>query len=105
MCHKSLYFSFYEVLVPQGDFTLSFHHISPAFITWDVLVRISIAVKRHHDHGNSYKGETFHWVTYKEVQSIFTMVAHDGMQEDMVLRSSQEPYTLTGRHQEVVLSH
>ena len=28
---------FYEVLVPQGDFTLSFHHISPAFITWDVL--------------------------------------------------------------------
>ena len=30
------------------------------FIAWVVvLVRVSIAVKRHHDHGNSYKGKHF----------------------------------------------
>jgi hypothetical protein len=41
--------------------------------SWDqsmsVLVRVSIAVKRHHDHGNSYKRQTFHWswLTISEV--------------------------------------
>lgn len=26
-----------------------------------VLVRVSIAMKRHHDHANSYKEKTFNW--------------------------------------------
>ena len=27
------------------------------FGSWAVLVRVSIVVKKHHDHGNSYKGK------------------------------------------------
>ena len=26
-----------------------------------VLVRVSVTVKRHHDHSNSYKGKVFNW--------------------------------------------
>ena len=53
----------------------------------DVLVRVSIAVKRLHDHSISYKGKHFNWVACFQfrVQSIFIMGGHGGMQADMVL--------------------
>ena len=37
-------------------------------------LRVCIAVKRHHDHGNSYKGKHLMEVTVSEVQSIIIMV-------------------------------
>jgi hypothetical protein len=33
----------------------------------DVLVTVSIAVKRHHDHGNPYKSFNWGWLTVPEV--------------------------------------
>ena len=45
-------------------------------VTQTVLVRVPIAVKRHHDNGNSYKGKhLMEVVAYSlEVQSIIIMV-------------------------------
>ncbi|KAL6084023.1 hypothetical protein STEG23_029938 [Scotinomys teguina] len=53
----------------------------------NVSVRVSITVKRHHDHSNSYKEKTFHWgwLTVSEVESIIIRAEHGGMQADMVL--------------------
>ena len=50
-------------------------------------LRVSIAVKRHRDHDNSYKGKHLIVVlTYSsEVQSIIIMVGQGSMQADMVL--------------------
>ena len=43
-------------------------------------------MKRHHDHGNSYKGKHLIGVAYSsEVWSTIIMVGHGGMQADMVL--------------------
>ena len=56
---------------------LSFPHVS---------VRVSIAVKRDHDHDNSYKGKhSIGWLTFSEIQFIFNMVRHGSVQVDMVL--------------------
>ena len=45
-----------------------------------------LSLRRHHAHGNSYKGKhLMEWLTVSEVQSIIIMVGHDGMQADMVL--------------------
>ena len=43
-----------------------------------VLVRVSVAVKGHHDHGNSYKGEHL-------TGGLIIGQMHGGMQADMVL--------------------
>ena len=54
--------------------------------TMSVLVGVSSAVKRCHDHGNTYKGETFDWwLTLSEVRPIIIMAGPGGMQADMVL--------------------
>ena len=41
--------------------TKQVHSITPLYTTkphiLTILVRVSIAVKRHHDHGNSYRGK------------------------------------------------
>ena len=51
-----------------------------------VLVSVSVSVKRHHDHCNSYKGKHLIGVAYiSEVESIITMVGHGSVQADMVL--------------------
>ena len=52
-----------------------------------VCFRVSIAVKRNHGHGNSYKGKHLIVVglIVSEIQSIIIMVGHGSMQVDMVL--------------------
>ena len=52
-----------------------------------VLVRVSIAMKSHHDHSNSYTGKSFNWMAYT-----FRGLVHfhhgsklGGMQVDIVL--------------------
>ena len=62
------------------------------FTEWmsvDVLVRVSIDVKRVHDHSNSYKGKHFNWVACFQfrVQFIIIMVGHGSVQADMVLEN------------------
>ena len=45
-------------------------------------VMVFVAMKRHHDHDNSYKGKTFNWIgslTFSEFQSIVILLA--SMQE------------------------
>ena len=48
-----------------------------------VLVRVPIAVKRHHDHSNSYKRKAFHWDGLQSFSPLSS--GHGGMQADMVL--------------------
>lgn len=49
-----------------------------------VLDRVSIGVKRQHDHSNSHKGKHLTgWLT--EVQSIIIIVGHGGRQADKML--------------------
>ena len=50
-----------------------------------VLVRVSVSVKRHHDHTNSYKGKLVEVAYSSEVQFIIIMVEHDSVQADMML--------------------
>ena len=52
-----------------------------------VLVRVSIAVKRHQDPGNSYKGKHLIGLAYRFRGSIHYHHGrdHGGMQADMVL--------------------
>ena len=65
--------------------------------TCTAFVRVSIAVKRYHDHGNSYKGKTI-WAAY-----IFRGLVHyhrgatSSMQEVTVLETL---YILTHRQHE-----
>ena len=49
-----------------------------------ILVRVSIAVKRHHE---LLQRKTFNWawLTVSEVQSIITMAGHGSVQASMVL--------------------
>ena len=54
-------------------------------MSYTVIDRISIAVKRHHDHGNSYKGKHLFVVVYSsEVQSIIIVVGYGNMQAGML---------------------
>ncbi|KAL6082402.1 hypothetical protein STEG23_014328, partial [Scotinomys teguina] len=47
---------------------------------------VSTAVKKHHDYGNSYKGNHFFgWLAVSEIQSIIIMEGHGIMQADLVL--------------------
>ena len=47
-----------------------------------------IAVKRHHDHSSTYKGNHLKsWLIVSEVQFIIIMVGPGSMQSDMVLGS------------------
>lgn len=49
-------------------------------------LRVSVAVKRHRDHGNPYKGQHLIVVAYSsKVQPIIIVAEHDGVQADMVL--------------------
>ena len=55
-----------------------------------VLVRVSVAVKRHHNHGNSYKGKYLIGVAHLQFRALVHY--HHGrnqgsLQEDMVLES------------------
>ena len=51
-----------------------------------VLVRVSIAVKRHHDHSTSFKGKRLvGWLIFSVVECIIIMVGHGGVQTDKVL--------------------
>lgn len=54
-----------------------------------VLVKVSIAEKRHDNRGNSYKGQTCNWCgLYLQVMvacTIIIMVQHGDVQADMVL--------------------
>ena len=54
-----------------------------------VSVRVSIAVKRHCDHGNSYQGKSLiGWLTFPEHQFIiiwYSVVLYGGVQADVVL--------------------
>ena len=52
-----------------------------------VLVRVSTAVKRHHDHGNSYKGKHFigAGLQFRGLVHYHHGRKHGGMQVDIVL--------------------
>lgn len=51
--------------------------VHQSLIPTSVLVRVSVAVKRHHDHSNSYKGKLLIGVAYSsEVQSIINVVGN-----------------------------
>ena len=51
-----------------------------------ILIRVSIAVQRHHNHSSSYKGKhLLGWLTFSEVHSIVIMMRQSGMQAGMVL--------------------
>ena len=57
-----------------------------ATIEVTALVSISIVVKRHYDHSNSYKEKYLIEVAYSsEVQSIIIMAGHGNVQVDMAL--------------------
>ena len=70
-----------------------------------VLVRVSVAVKRHNDLGNSYKGKHLLGLAYSsEVESIVIIGGkHGNMQADMVLEKELRVLHLdqqaTGRRQ------
>ena len=54
------------------------------------LVRVSITVKRHHGHGNSYQGKYLPgWLKVSDVGpiSIITMLGHSGLLADLVLET------------------
>ena len=54
-------------------------------MSYTVLVRVSIAVKRYHGHGNSFEGNHLFVVAYSsEVQSIIIAVGHGNMQADIL---------------------
>lgn len=53
------------------------------------LVRVSVAVQRHHEHRSSHKGKQLIRVAYSsEVQSI-VLVGRGSMQADMVLQKER----------------
>ena len=59
---------------------------------------VFIALKRYHDHGNSYKGKHLTGVAYSsEAQHIPIMVGHSSMQADMVLERQLRVLHLIGK--------
>ena len=68
------------------------------FLKHIVLVRVSVAGKRHHDHSNSYKEKPLIEVAAfrSEVLPIVIMVGHDGMQAAMVLEKMLRVLHLVG---------
>jgi hypothetical protein len=64
---------------------------------------ISIAVKRHHDHTNSYKGNMSLGLAYSFIGSVHCYHGRkcDSVQADMVLEE-QRVYILIHRQQETV---
>ena len=56
-----------------------------------VLVRVSIAVKRNHDHGNSYEGKHLTVVAGLQFRGSVIMVGHGSVQADTVLEK-ELPY-------------
>ena len=54
-------------------------------------LRVPIAVNRHHDHGNCYKGKHFIGVAYSSVHH-----HHGSMQADIVLEKELRVLHLTG---------
>lgn len=51
------------------------------------IVKVSIAMKRHHGHGKSYKGRAFNWGSFQfsEGQFIIIVVGHGDVQIGVVL--------------------
>ena len=64
---------------------------------FSILVKVSITVKRHYDHGNSYKGKhLLGFSTVSEIYFIIFMIGHGDMQADMVLVKELRVLYLTG---------
>ena len=44
-------------------------------------LRVSIAVKRHHEHGSSYEGNNLEWLPVSRIKFITFMEGHGSMQD------------------------
>ena len=66
-----------------------------------VLVRVSIAVKRHHDHSNSYKGKhlTGAGLQFRDLVNYHHGRKHSGVQADVVLEREQRVLHLDYKQQ------